>query len=88
LRARHERLRVEGGGLDRRLAEQLRVVRHDCEVVERMDVLDAAGNLERAREREPHVAHRDGHRVAVDDDPTVLGVGDEPRAVVVPVGYP
>ena len=33
----------------------------------------------------PHVAHRDGHGVAVDDDPAALGVGDEPRAVVIAV---
>ena len=58
----------------------------DGEVVQRMDVLDAARDLERARESEPHVAHRDGHRVAVDDDPAALGVGDEARAVVVAIG--
>ena len=50
-----------------------------------MDVLDASGDLERARERQAHVAHRDGHGVAVDDDQAALGVGDEPRAVVVAV---
>ena len=72
--------------LDRRVADQLRVVRDDGQVVQRMDVLDAARDLERARERQPHVAHGDGHGVAVDDDPAALGVGDEPGAVVVAIG--
>ena len=43
-----------------------------------MDVFDASRDLERAREREPHVAHRDGHGVAVDDDPAALRVGTTP----------
>ena len=34
----------------------------------------------------PHVAHGDGHGVAVDDDPAAFGVGDEPGAVVVAIG--
>ena len=47
----NERLGQERRALDRRVADQLRVVRDDGEVVQRMDVLDAARNLERARER-------------------------------------
>ncbi len=82
---RHEVLRDEGGGLHGRIADQLRVVGHDREVVQRVDVLDASRDLERAREREAHVAHRDRHGVAVDDDPAALGVGDEPGAVVIAV---
>ena len=59
---------------------------HDREVVQRVHVLDAARHLDRARERQPHVADRHRHGVAVDDDQAALGVDDEAGAVVVAVG--
>ncbi len=56
------------------------------EVVQRMHVLDPAGNLDRAAERQPHVAHRHGHRVAIHRDEAARRVDDQARAVVVALG--
>ena len=51
-----------------------------------MHELDLAGNLERAGEDDAHVAHRDRHGVAVDDDETARGVDHEAGAAVVALG--
>ena len=51
-----------------------------------MHVLDAARDLDRAGERQPHVAERRRHGVAIDDDQAALGVDDHARAVVAALG--
>ena len=80
-----DRNRGKAGRLHRRIPNQGRVVGHHRQVVQRVDVLDLAGNLQRAGERDPHVAQRHRNRVAVHYDPTALGVCNHAGAVVVPV---
>ena len=73
-------------GAHRRRADQLRVVGDHREVVQRMHELDAAGNLERAAEGQPHVAERHRHRVAIRDHQSALRIHQQAGAVVVAVG--
>ncbi len=76
----------ELGALHGRVADELGVVTHDGEVVQRMHELHLAGNLERAREDQAHVAHGNGHGVAVDDHESAHGIDHQTRAAVVALG--
>ena len=70
----------------RRAADELRVVADDGEIVQRMHELHLAGNLQRAREGDAHVAHRHRHRVAIDDHQAARGIDHQARAAVVALG--
>ena len=84
--ARLEFARVELDRADGRAVERLRVERDDRQVVQRVHVFDLAGHFDRAADRDAHVAWRDRHRVAIDDDEAALGVDDDAGAVVVALG--
>ena len=72
--------------LDRRGADELRVVADDGEVVQRMHEFHLAGNLQRAREDDAHVAHGDGHGVAIDDHQPACRIHHQAGAAIVALG--
>ena len=55
--------------------------------MQRVDVDDAAGDLQRPAERDAHVANRLRDRVAVDHHVAALRIDDQARAVVVLLGH-
>ena len=72
--------------LHRRVADELGVVADDGEIVQRMHELHLAGNLERAREGDAHVAHRHRHGVAIDDHEAARRIDHEAGAAIVALG--
>ena len=69
----------------RRIPDQRRVVGHHRQVVQRVDVLHLAGDLQRTGEGDAHVAQRHRHGVAVHHHPATLRIRDHAGPVVVAV---
>ena len=71
-----------------RPAQELRIVLHHREIVQRMDVDHLGRNLHRVRESQAHVADRHRHGVAVGDHEPMLGIDDQSGALVVALAHP
>src|SRR6056300_1692778 len=81
--ARLQSTRVEPGLLDRRGTNAYRVIRDNRVIVQRMQLLDLALDLQRAGERDGDVAHRNRHRIPVDEYIATFLVDDHARPVIV-----
>ena len=77
--------RHQGGRAHGSVADGFRIVGDHGEVMQRVYVFHLARDFHRTRERDAHIPHRDGHRVAIDHDQPAACIHNQPGSSVVPL---